>query len=203
LPHTAAGPKLKSQSQRLNTQKFLQKNLLESELAQGDPMAQRHAEAVEALEKRRRAVVGKLDRGYEDFVSGDISDELWKRKSTEWEADLSATETELTRIQHPCQPMMVTAERILELAQKAEFLYKSQDRAEQRRLLEIVLSNCTFDRGSLTPTYNSPFDLLVKGNKSGNWRRGWDSNPRALADKTLSRRPRYDHFGTSPQRRVA
>src|SRR5262245_3103840 len=31
------------------------------------------------------------------------------------------------------------------------------------------------------------------------WRRGWDSNPRALSDKTLSRRPRYDHFGTSPQ----
>ena len=31
-----------------------------------------------------------------------------------------------------------------------------------------------------------------------NWRRGWDSNPRALSDKTLSRRPRYDHFGTSP-----
>jgi hypothetical protein len=30
------------------------------------------------------------------------------------------------------------------------------------------------------------------------WRRGWDSNPRALSDKTLSRRPRYDHFGTSP-----
>ena len=30
------------------------------------------------------------------------------------------------------------------------------------------------------------------------WRRGWDSDPRALSDKTLSRRPRYDHFGTSP-----
>ena len=35
------------------------------------------------------------------------------------------------------------------------------------------------------------------------WRRGWDSNPRAgLPDKPLSRRPRYDHFGTSPQRQV-
>ena len=33
---------------------------------------------------------------------------------------------------------------------------------------------------------------------SEGWRRGWDSNPRALSDKTLSRRPRYDHFGTSP-----
>lgn len=28
-------------------------------------------------------------------------------------------------------------------------------------------------------------------------RRGWDSNPRALADKRFSRPPRYDHFDTS------
>ena len=92
----------------------------------------------------------------------------------------------------------MTAEKILELAKKAAFLYKTQDPAEQRRLLETVLSNCTFDRGSLCPTYSKPFDLFVRGNETGNWRRGWDSNPRALSDKTLSRRPRYDHFGTSP-----
>ena len=30
-------------------------------------------------------------------------------------------------------------------------------------------------------------------------RRGWDSNPRALADKRFSRPPRYDHFDTSPE----
>ena len=30
-------------------------------------------------------------------------------------------------------------------------------------------------------------------------RRGWDSNPRALADKRFSRPPRYDHFDTSAQ----
>ena len=29
-------------------------------------------------------------------------------------------------------------------------------------------------------------------------RSGWDSNPRALSRKTLSRRPRYDHFDTAP-----
>ena len=34
--------------------------------------------------------------------------------------------------------------------------------------------------------------------KVSEWRRGWDSNPRALSDNTLSRRARYDHFGTSP-----
>ncbi len=34
-------------------------------------------------------------------------------------------------------------------------------------------------------------------------RRGWDSNPRALADKRFSRPPRYDHFDTSPQMRFS
>ena len=71
---------------------------------------------------------------------------------------------------------MVTARKILELAKQAEFLYKSKNPAEQRRLLETVLSNCTFDRGTLNPTYSSPFDLLVRGNKTGDWLLRLDSN---------------------------
>ena len=34
------------------------------------------------------------------------------------------------------------------------------------------------------------------------WRREWDSNPRALADKRFSRPPRYDHFDTPARERV-
>ena len=30
------------------------------------------------------------------------------------------------------------------------------------------------------------------------WRRGRDSNPRAVARKLISSQPRYDHFDTSP-----
>jgi hypothetical protein len=30
------------------------------------------------------------------------------------------------------------------------------------------------------------------------WRRGWDSNPRAVSDKLISSQPRYDHFDTPP-----
>jgi hypothetical protein len=62
-------------------------------------------------------------------------------------------------------PLVATAAHILDLAKQAEFLYQTQDPREQRRLLETVLSNCTFDRGTLCPTYSSPFDLLVRGNK--------------------------------------
>ena len=68
----------------------------------------------------------------------------------------------------PCA--MATVAQILELAKQAEFLYKTQDPPEQRRLLETVLSNCTFDRGTLCPTYSKPFDLFVRGNETGDWR---------------------------------
>jgi len=47
----------------------------------------------------------------------------------------------------------------------AEYLQTGNAETEQRRLLELVLSNCAFDRGGLSPTYHSPFDLLVRATK--------------------------------------
>jgi hypothetical protein len=43
-----------------------------------------------------------------------------------------------------------------------------------RTVVDSVLSNCTFDRGSICPTYSSPFDLLARGNETGNWPGVWD-----------------------------
>ncbi len=137
-----------------------------------------HATALEQVGKRRRTVVSKIDRGYEDFVSDRITEAFWTRKSAEWEAELQTMDAERVRLERTHAPAVATAEKILELAKKAEILYKSQNPTEQRRLLETVLSNCTFNRGTLCPTYTSPFDLLVKGNETGNWRRERDSNPR-------------------------
>jgi len=126
----------------------------------GDVEAQRAA-SLQQVEKRSRTVVSKLDRGYEDFASGRISEAFWTRKSAEWEDELQTLDAERARLEATHPPAAATAEKILELAKNAEILYKSQNPGEQRRLLETVLSNCTFDRGSVKPTYTSPFDLLV------------------------------------------
>jgi hypothetical protein len=32
-----------------------------------------------------------------------------------------------------------------------------------------VVSNCTFDRGSLSPTYVKPFEVFAKGAETGDW----------------------------------
>ena len=61
--------------------------------------------------------------------------------------------------------------------------------------LAPLLTTYSLSRGAPSATW-----VLLQGLTS--WihdeRRGWDSNPRALADKRFSRPPRYDHFDTSP-----
>ena len=70
----------------------------------------------------------------------------------------------------------MTGSKILELAKNAQNLFIRQDPNGQAQLLKMLLSNCSFDRGSLSPTYTKPFDMFVRGNESGDWRAVWDSN---------------------------
>ncbi|MGC2726452.1 MAG: hypothetical protein WA224_21005, partial [Candidatus Acidiferrales bacterium] len=66
--------------------------------------------------------------------------------------------------------------RILELANKAYFLYLKQPPAEKAKLLRIVLSNCKIDAATVDPTYRKPFDLIFQRVKNEGWLPGLDSN---------------------------
>ena len=137
-------------------------------LRDDDQMAeQARQKATAQLTKRRNEIRTKLDRGYEDYLDAKISEAFWSRKSGEWESELVTIEADLGRQAQPISASQMKGEKILELAKQAGFLYKSQSTAEQRRLLDTVLSNCTYDRGTLCPTYNMPFDLLSQGNETG------------------------------------
>ena len=128
-----------------------------------------HRASVMRLQQRHLAVQGRLDRAYDDRLAGKITDELWQRRSREWEAELTAATREMDRYNHASHHYAVTGLRILELAKDAPSLFATQIPSEQARLLRTLVSNCTFDRGSLSVTYIKPFDLLVRGNESGDW----------------------------------
>ena len=59
--------------------------------------------------------------------------------------------------------------RILELASKAYSLWIRQDSFEKRKLLDILLSNCTFDGENLHPDYKEPFCWLAEGLECSDW----------------------------------
>lgn len=74
-------------------------------------------------------------------------------------------------IQKAARPeRLLDAARILELANKAYFLYVRQNHTERAKLLKMVLLNCGIDKVSLYPSYREPFDLIfqrVKTQKNG------------------------------------
>jgi hypothetical protein len=52
--------------------------------------------------------------------------------------------------------------RLLELARNARRLFERQEPREKRRLLNFLVSNCSWKSGGLTVTLRQPFDLLAE-----------------------------------------
>ena len=82
----------------------------------------------------------------------------------------------LDGIERQSPERILDAVRILELANKAYYLYLRQPVAEKAKLLRLVLSNCKIDAVSVEPTYRKPFDLIFQRAKKEGWLPGLDSN---------------------------
>ncbi len=58
--------------------------------------------------------------------------------------------------------MAVKASHVPELAQNAQRLFAKQDAREKRRLLNFLVSNCSWRDGELIVTLRQPFDLIAE-----------------------------------------
>ena len=51
---------------------------------------------------------------------------------------------------------------LLDLARNAQRLFAKQEPREKRRLLNFLLSNCTWEDGEVVATFRQPFDMLAE-----------------------------------------
>jgi hypothetical protein len=121
------------------------------------------------LQQQQMLLRSKLDRVYEDRLSDAISDELWTTKSAELQEELRRVRAEMECHEGASEAYEAAGLQILELAQSAYSSYVTKNPREQARLVKTVVSNSTFDRGSLSPTYIKPFDVFANGGKTGDW----------------------------------
>ena len=130
------------------------------------------------MHKRLADVRSRMDQAYADKLDGKISEEFWLRKTGEWQQQEQQILMTLGGLEQATADHLLTASRILELANKAYSLYVSQNPAEKGKLLRMVLSNCALDAASLYPTYRKPFDLIFQRAKNEEWCARGDSNTR-------------------------
>jgi site-specific DNA recombinase len=133
---------------------------------------------IDRLQQRLTTVRRRLDQAYLDKLDGRITEDFWERKSAEWHEEEQHLLMSIRELDAAKPDRLLDGIRILELANKAHFLYLRQNSAEKAKLLRIVLSNCAIDAANLYPTYRKPFDLILHAAQTGRWWAWGDSNSR-------------------------
>ncbi len=121
-----------------------------------------HEEAVERLKAEHKRLQARIDAMYIDKLDGKIGGEFYDRMASQWREEQTRCLRDIERHQEAEQSYMDEGVQILELAQTAQRLFERQTAREKRRLLNFVLSNCSWEDGEVVATFRQPFDLLAK-----------------------------------------
>lgn len=123
------------------------------------------------LVSRRRALQRLQSQAYEDKLLGKIDEGFWRERSAAWQTELGEINGELQMIENaPSKAdLLAAARKPVEFLQVAPSLYVTQEPSEKARLLKTMASNYTIAGGSLSVVLRSPFDLLARGARTGEW----------------------------------
>ncbi len=123
-----------------------------------------HDEAVKRLQNEHGALQRRLDAMYVDKLDGRIDVGTFERLSQKWRAEQERLLRAIESHQNANVVYFEEGARLLELASRAQELFARQPPAEKRKLLDCIVSNCSWRDGTLTPNYRKPFDLIWKTN---------------------------------------
>ena len=128
-----------------------------------------HDEAIVRLQVEYKRLQARLDAMYVDKLDGRVDAMFFDRKAAEWRAEQDGLLRAVEGHQTANRTYLNEGVRLLELARRAHELFQRQVAREKRRLLDFIVSNCTWRNGRLTATYRQPFDLLAVS--AGDWDR--------------------------------
>ena len=160
-----------------------------------------HDAAIERLQTEYGRLQKRLDVMYVDKLDGRIDTASFDRMAAAWRSEQADCLRSIEQHQTANQSYMAEGIRLLELARNARRLFEKQEAREKRRLLDFLVSNCSWRDGRLTVEFRQPFDLLAdtamaadnataaNGSdqvKSEIWLGGRDSNPDCTVQSRVS-----------------
>ena len=161
--------------------------ILREVLEQVDRERERTGDGAEQLTAKAAELKSRLDRLYTDRLENRIDEQFFTDKWNAWRSELSQIETQIARAGDTGADARKHFENAIELANRAKSLFETGNESFRTKLVQITLSNLSLDGKSLRYDYRFPFNLFVKTGGEGEWRRGWDSNPRCLSARRFSR----------------
>jgi site-specific DNA recombinase len=154
-----------------------------------------HSDAIKRLEAEAKRLNDRIHAMYVDKLDGLVDTVFFEQMSNQWREEQARCQSEIERHRNADKSYLGEGVALLELARDAQKLFANQEPREKRRLLNFLLSNCTWADGKVVAHFRQPFDMLVETisetqtknapggvseRVSENWLPGQDSNLRQV-----------------------
>lgn len=120
-----------------------------------------HDDAIARLHAEYTKLQTRIDAMYIDKLDARIDAAFFDQKAGEWRAEQARIKRSIDEHETANQNYLDEGVMLLEVVQRAPDLFEKQPAAGKRRLLNFVLSNCSWKGGELTVTYRQPFDIIA------------------------------------------
>jgi site-specific DNA recombinase len=121
-----------------------------------------HEDAIKRHQAEYKRLQDRINAMYVDKLDGLVDVAFFERMSNQWREEQNRCLRDIERHQEADKCYMDEGVQLLELVRNAQRLFAKQEPREKRRLLNFVLSNCTWEDGEVVATFRQPFDLLAK-----------------------------------------
>ena len=119
-----------------------------------------HEATIRRHQAEYKRLQDRIHAMYVDKLDGLIDTAFFDKMSNQWREEQNRCLREIERHQSADKFYLDEGVELLELARNAQRLFAKREPREKRRLLNFVLSNCTWDDGKVIATFRQPFDLL-------------------------------------------
>ena len=121
-----------------------------------------HEEAIKRHQAEYNRLNDRIHAMYVDKLDGLVDMAFYDRMSNQWREEQNCCQREIERHQNADKSYLEEGVALLDLARNAQRLFAKQEPREKRRLLNFVLSNCTWEDGEVVATFRQPFDMLAE-----------------------------------------
>ena len=121
-----------------------------------------HEEAIKRHQAEHKRLQDRINAMYVDKLDGLVDTAFYDKMSNQWREEQNRCQREIDRHQNADKSYMDEGVALLELARNAQRLFAMQEPREKRRLLNFLLSNCSWEDGEVVATFRQPFDMLAE-----------------------------------------
>jgi hypothetical protein len=108
-----------------------------------------HEEAIRRHQTEFKRLQDRINAMYVDKVDGLIETAFFEKMSNQWREEQNRCQREIERHQNADKSYKDEGIALLDLARNAQRLFAAQEPREKRRLLNFLLSNCTWEDGEM------------------------------------------------------